>query len=211
MNLLRGKDERRLRRHRRVGEALDRRGRALLSRQRRGERRGQRLHLDPEAVRMAPRSRRGVRAHLRQRDHRRGRVPLGARHRRRAAGRGHVVEHPVAADRRLALRPDLRRRAEEHRPGRPDLRHRPRRPARRRPADHAGSVQLHDPGGEQLDDQHPADLRDLPRRAGVPLDQGGRRPGGDGRAQPRQGGAALRRARRQRLLRQPDRPATTAR
>ena len=111
--------------------------------QRRGERRGGRLHLDPQAVRVATRPRRGLRAHLRQRDHRRGRVPLGAGHRRRAAGRGHVVEHPVAADRRLALRPDLRRGAEEHRPGRPHLRHRPRRPARRRPADHAGGLRLH--------------------------------------------------------------------
>ena len=58
---------------------------------------------------------RGLRAHLRQRDDRRRRVPLDARHRRRAARRRHVVEHPVAADRRRAVRPDLRRRAEEHR------------------------------------------------------------------------------------------------
>ena len=42
-----------------------------------------RLHLDPEAVRVAARPRRGVRAHLRQRDHRRRRVPLGAGDRRR--------------------------------------------------------------------------------------------------------------------------------
>ena len=73
----------------------------------------------PPQSRVAPRSRRGLRPHLRQRDDRRPRVPLDAGHRRRAAGRRHVVEHPVAADRRLALRPDLRRRAEEHRPGRP--------------------------------------------------------------------------------------------
>ena len=48
------------------------------------------------------------------------------------------------------------------------LRHRPRRPARRRPADHAERVRLHHPGGQRLDDQHAAHLRDLPRRAGVP-------------------------------------------
>ncbi len=41
----------------------------------------------------------------------------------------------------------------------------------------------------RLDDQHAAHLRHLPGGAGVPLDQGRRRPGGDGRAQPRQGGA----------------------
>jgi hypothetical protein len=49
----------------------------------------------------------------------------------RAAGGRHVLEHPVAPDRRVEVRPDLRRRAEEHRPGRPDHRHRARRPARR--------------------------------------------------------------------------------
>ena len=38
--------------------------------------------------------------------------------RRGAAGGGHVLDHPVAADRRAAVRPDLRRRAEEHRSGR---------------------------------------------------------------------------------------------
>ena len=42
-----------------------------------------------------------LRAHLQQRDHRRRRVPLDARHRRRAAGRRHVEQHPVAAGRRV--------------------------------------------------------------------------------------------------------------
>ena len=55
------------------------------------------------------------------------------RHRRGAAGGRHVVEHPLAPDRRGALRPDLRRRPEERRPGRPDLRDRARRPARAAP------------------------------------------------------------------------------
>ena len=50
------KDARRLRQHRRLVEALDRRGRALLHRQRRRERRRQRLHRDPAAERVAPRS-----------------------------------------------------------------------------------------------------------------------------------------------------------
>ena len=84
----------------------------------------ERLHRDAAARRAGGSTRRRLRAHLRQRDDRRRRVPLDARHRRRAAGRRHVVAHPVAADRRLALRPDLRRRAEEHRPGGPDDRDR---------------------------------------------------------------------------------------
>ena len=45
---------------------------------------------------LAARPRRRLRAHLHQRDDRRRRVPLDARHRRRAAGRRHVVAHPVA-------------------------------------------------------------------------------------------------------------------
>jgi phosphoserine aminotransferase len=51
-------------------------------------------------------------------------------HGRRTAGLRHVVQHPVQAGRRQQVRPDLRRRAEEHRPGRPDHRDRPRRPGR---------------------------------------------------------------------------------
>ena len=141
---------------------------------------------------LAARRRRRLRAHLRQRDDRRRRVPLHARHRRRAAGRRHVEQHPVAAGRRRPVRPDLRRRAEEHRPGRPDDRDRPRRPDRPGAPAHALGLRLQAAGRQRLDAQHAADLRDLHRRAGVPLDQGARRPGGDGRAQPRQGGAALR-------------------
>ncbi len=152
-----------------------------------------------------PRCRCRLRAHLRQRDDRRRRIPLHARRRRRAAGRRHVEQHPVAAGRRCPIRPDLRRRAEEHRPGRPDDRHRPRRPDRPRAPVHAVGLRLPAAGRERLDAQHAADLRDLHRRAGVSLDQGARRPGGDGRAQPRQGGAALRLPRPERPLPQPGR------
>ena len=52
-------------------------------------------------------------------------------------------QHPVAADRRRAVRRDLRRRAEEHRAGRPHDRHRARRPARPGAADHASALRLH--------------------------------------------------------------------
>ena len=92
--------------------------------------RGQELHLRAGPGRLEAEQGCGLRALHRQRDHRRRRVPLDARDRRRAAGLRHVLQHPVAADRCLQVRPDLRRRAEEHRPGRPDHRHRPRRPDR---------------------------------------------------------------------------------
>jgi phosphoserine aminotransferase len=45
-----------------------------------------------------------------------------------AAGGGHVLHHPVAPHRRVQVRRHLRRRTEEHRPGRTDHRHRPRGP-----------------------------------------------------------------------------------
>jgi phosphoserine aminotransferase len=54
--------------------------------------------------------------------------------RRCAAGGRHVLDHPVAPDGRDAIRADLRRRAEEHRPGRTDHRDRARGPDRRRAA-----------------------------------------------------------------------------
>ena len=58
-------------------------------------------------------------------------------------------------------------------------------------------------GRSRLHAQHAAHLRDLHRRAGVQVDQGARRPGGDGSAQPRQGGAAVRLPRQPGLLLSP--------
>ena len=51
-------------------------------------------------------------------------------------------------DRRVEVRRHLRRRAEEHRSGGPDARHRAQRPARSRAADHAVGVPLAGAGGE---------------------------------------------------------------
>ena len=45
---------------------------------------------------------RRLRALHAERDHRRRGVQLDAGHRQRAAGGGHVLQHPVAADRRVA-------------------------------------------------------------------------------------------------------------
>ncbi len=77
--------------------------------------------------------RRGVRALHVERDDRRRGVSLDPRHWRRPVGRRCFVAHPVAAARREPFRTDLRRRAEEHRPGGSCHRDRPRRPDRTRP------------------------------------------------------------------------------
>ena len=119
MNMLRGKASGRLHRHRRVVEEVDQGSAASTARS-----------TSPPAPRPAatPASRRATSWKLdpnaayvhicSQRDHRRRRVPLDARRRQRAAGGRHVEQHPVAPGRRVEVRPDLRRRAEEHRPGR---------------------------------------------------------------------------------------------
>ncbi len=73
---------------------------------------------------------------------------------------------------------------------------------RARPA-HAGRARLDAAGQERLDVQHAADLFQLPRRAGVPVAEGPGRTRRHGRAQPAQGGDAVRLHRRQRLLREP--------
>ena len=164
------------------------------------------------------RPRRRLRAHLQQRDHRRRRIPLHARRRQRAAGGRHVQQHPVAPGGRVAVRPDLRRRAEEHRPGGADHRHRARRPARPGAAGHAVGLRLQDRGRQRQHVQHAADLRDLYRRPGVQVAPGAGRAGGDGGEEPRQGRAALRlpghhlasTARRWRGLPQPDERALQA-
>ena len=108
--------QRRLHRHRRVVEEVDQGSEEVRQGQRRRQRRGRAAtpacrrsdtwKLDPNAAYV----------HICSNETIGGvRVPLDARHRRRAAGGRHVVEHPVAPDRREPLRPDLRRRAEEHR------------------------------------------------------------------------------------------------
>ena len=75
--------------------------------------------------------------------------------------------HLVPAGRRGAVRADLRRGAEEHRPGRADHRDHARRPGRAgRPAAHPDARLRHARQG-RLDVQHAADVRDLHRRTGL--------------------------------------------
>ena len=68
-------------------------------------------------------------------------------------------------------------RAEEHRPGRADDRHRARRPDRPGAADHAVGVRLQAAGRQRFHVQHAADLRHLYRRAGVRVAEAAGRPG----------------------------------
>ena len=93
---------------------------------------------------------RGLRALHAQRDHRRRGVRLRARSRRRAAGRRHVLDDPVAADRCQPLRPDLRRRAEEHRPVGHLRGHRARGPARQGARRHARRLGLQGDGRRRI-------------------------------------------------------------
>ncbi len=100
------------------------------------------------------------------------RVPLDSGRRRDAAGRRHVVPHPVASDRRLEVRRDLRWRAEERRPGGSDARHRAQGPAGSRAGDHAVGVSLEGAGRGGFDAEHATDVRHLHRRSGVQVAAG---------------------------------------
>ena len=106
-------------------------------------------------------------------------------HARRPARRRHVLDHPVAADRCVEVRPDLRRRAEEHRSVRLDGGDRAREPHRARPRRDPGGVQLPAGGRRSLAAQHAADIRLVHGGPGVQVaeeERGARRDGG---AQPR--------------------------
>ena len=87
---------RRLRAYRRVGQEGDQGRQDVLQRQCRRQRRRQELHLRAGAGRLEADQGCRLRPLHRQRDHRRRRIQLDARDRRRAAGLRHVLEHPVA-------------------------------------------------------------------------------------------------------------------
>ena len=87
--------------------------------ERRGGRRGAQLYRRAGAQLVEAHPRRGVCALLSERNHRRSRVPSGARCRGRAAGRRHVLDDFVAASGRPEIRFDLRWRPEKHWPGGP--------------------------------------------------------------------------------------------
>ncbi len=102
--------------------------------------------------------------------------------RRGAAGRGHVLDHPVATDRRLAVRADLRGRAEEHRPVGPVRRDRARGSARqgaRRIRPSVWDYQAMADEGSMLNT--PPTFALVHRRAGAQVAAGAGRARGDGR------------------------------
>ena len=162
--------------------------------------RRQEFLLRADAGRLEARPQRGLRALHAERNDRRRRDLLDAEDRRCAAGRRHVVQHSVAPDRCEPVRPDLRRCAKEHRPGRPHPRHRPRRPDRTDDPGHADAVRLQGQRRQRLDVQHPANLCDLHRRSGIQAPEGEGGACRDGTDQPCQGQAAVRRARRVEFL-----------
>ena len=86
MNLLRGKTERRLHPHRRMGEEGDRRGEEVLQREHRRQQRGPQVHLCAGAVELEAVAGSRVRALHRQRDHRWRRISLDPGHRLGSAG-----------------------------------------------------------------------------------------------------------------------------
>ena len=139
MNLLRGKTIGRLRQHRPVVEEGDRRGEALLQGQHRRELRGRQLHLRAEAGRVEARSRRGVRAHTRRTRRSAASSFTGSRTPATCRSSPTCPRTSCRGRSTCAVRPDLRRRAEEHRSGGARDRDRARRsdraaplPARRR-------------------------------------------------------------------------------
>ena len=139
----------------------------------------------PPRAGMEARPERRLRAHHRQRDHRRRGISRRSRRRKRSAGIGHVEHAAVAADRRVAVRRHLRRRAEEHRSGGTGAGNRPPRSARTRARRYAERARLEAQRRQRFDVQHAGDVFLVHRRTGVPLDQTAGRPCSDGATQPR--------------------------
>ena len=123
----------RLHHHRRVGPEGHQGSQAGGRDQRGVHQRGRELRSRTEDRRGDADAGRGLRPHDLERDDSRRRVQGRARLRRRAARLRHLVEHAEQADRRRPLRLDLRRRAEEPRPGRRHAGHRARRHGAARP------------------------------------------------------------------------------
>ena len=82
----------------------------------------------PDCRRPHVQPRRRLRLHLPERDRLRQPLHQAARNRRHPAGLRRFQHVPLRAHGRVEVRPDLRRRAEERRPGRRGHRHRARRP-----------------------------------------------------------------------------------
>ncbi len=119
---------------------------------------------------------RRLRAHDDQQHVVRHRVDGRAGGRRRAARRRHLVGHVQPSDRRLEVRADLRRRAEEPRPVGRHAGDHSRRPAGALAEVAAHDAELRGARRERLDVQHAAVLRHLPDGPGDEVGAGGGRP-----------------------------------
>ena len=152
-------------------------GQALRRRPLHRQFRGRELHLRARRRRPHVQPRCRLRLHLPERDRLRQPLHQAARNRRHPAGLRCVEHVPLRAHGRVEVRPDLRRRAEERWPGRRGHRHRARRPDPRGCAAlHAHHHALQDAGRRRQPVQHPAVLRHLHVRQGVPVAQGPGRP-----------------------------------
>ena len=110
----------------------------------------------------------------------------------------HILSRPMDV---AEVRSDLRRRAEKHGSGGPDIGDRARRSAGSCLARHTFGVPLAGAGGERFDAEHAADVRDVYRRPRVRVAARARRACRHRAQEHRQGEAALRLPRRDRLLR----------
>ena len=119
------------------------------------------------------------------------------RHRRRAARRRHVERLPLAPLRRLEVRHRLRRGPEEHRPLGHRGGHRLEGTGREGAQGHPQDLPVPHPRREQVALQHAAHLRRLHGAQRARLAEGAGRPRRHGGGEPQEGGAPLRRHRRE--------------
>src|SRR5258708_28045514 len=105
-------------------EEVDQGGEEVLQCEHCSFQRGSQFFLRATARNLAIEQRGRVCPHLLQRNHWRGGISLDPRNRRNSAGGRYVIPYIVPPVRRLALRIDLCRRAEEYWPGWSDDRHR---------------------------------------------------------------------------------------
>ena len=153
---------RRLHRDRRLGAEGGQGSAARRHREHRRVDRERELQPHPAPGRAEADAKRRLRPHDDEQHVVRHRVDRRAGSRRCAARRRHLVRHVQPPDRRVEVRTDLRRRAEEPRPVRRDAGDRSRRSAAALAEVAAHDAELRGARRERLDVQHAAVLRHLP-------------------------------------------------
>ena len=133
----------RLYRHRRLGEEGLQGSQDLRRRPRHRQQRGRDVLLHPRLLRPGRIARCRLRVHLREQHHLRHEVPHAAEHQGQGPRGRRVVVLPVRAGGHHPLRRHVRRRTEEHRPGRRGHLHHPRGPYHgRRAGGHAHHAEV---------------------------------------------------------------------